>query len=680
MVKSSQSEATSRQSAAASPQTAAASSQPGAASPKVRAASPQAGVPSPQVGAASSQPGAASPQVGAPSSQPGAASPQVGATSSQPGAASPQVGGASPQPGAASDQDVMLTPKKVEYLVSVRPAGNLSPAARTLSVLDALNAMPDVEIVGSIKPSGSVVFSTGPGANSGDVIVARTTQERGLALQASAAATPDLIVEPNHRLIHLANLTPQLAGLPPTGLSAVPTTTVQFKVFDEKSQALEKALVVMYGSGFPVNAQTDAAGMATLPLSGTIDSVQAIYVKPFANYWERFIWNPALNGSGVNTVSLQPLASFQPAAFSRTPFLGWGQRLMGLDQQTATGLTGQGIRIGIIDSGCDNKHPALTHIQIGRDYTNPDAAGNPNQQSWTIDSMSHGTHCAGVIAGNGQNGIRGFAPAAEVHILKLFEGGAFDSLIRALKYAIDNQIHVINCSLGSDQSSELVQSWMEQARQAGVAVVVAAGNSAGPVQFPASLPGVLSVSAIGQQGDFPADTYHAQTIMPHMIGVNGVFAAKFTCFGPQVKVCGPGVAIISSVPGGGYAAWDGTSMAAPHLTGLTALIAAHHPAFANGAAPRNAAWVDRLFQTVIAAASPVGINSSYAGAGLPSAVAAFQQPALGQQAAAAPQAPIWQQQMAANQPTSSLENIVRQAVTAALAGIVSGQATRQQFR
>ena len=634
--------------------------------------------------ATSRQSPAASPGIAAAPSSLATASSPPGPASVQPAAASPQLNTAAAGPGPAALAGE-VQPKKFEFLVSVRAAGNLSPAARTLSVLDALNAMPDVEIVGNIKPSGAAAFSAGPGASSGDVIVARTTQERGLALQASAAATPDVIVEPNHRLIHLADLMPQLAGLPPTGLVAVANTTVQFRVVDQNGQALEKALVVMYGSGFPVNGQTDATGTVALKLAGTIDSVQAIYVKPFANYWERFIWNPALNGAGVNTVSLQPLASFQPADFSRNPFLGWGQKLMGLDQQTASGLTGQGVRIGIIDSGCDNKHPALTHIQTGRDYTKLDAAGNPDQQTWTIDTMSHGTHCAGVIAGNGQKGIRGFAPAAEVHILKLFEGGAFDSLIRALKYAIDNQIHVINCSLGSDQSSELVQSWMEQARQAGVAVVVAAGNSSGPVQFPASLPGVLTVSAVGQQGDFPADTYHAQTIMPNMIGVNGIFPAKFTCFGPQVKVCGPGVAIISSVPGGGYAAWDGTSMAAPHLTGLTALVAAHHPAFANRAAPRNAAWVDRLFQTVIAAASPVGINPNYAGAGLPSAAGAFQQPAM-EQAATISAAPFGQQSvfgqpsMAANQSTAGLENAIRQAVAAALAGIANGQATGQPFR
>ena len=91
--------------------------------------------------------------------------------------------------------------------------------------------------------------------------------------------------------------------------------------------------------------------------------------------------------------------------------------------------------------------------------------------------------------------------------------------------------------------------------------------------------------------------------------------ARSSCFGPQVNVCAPGVAIISSVPGGGYAAWDGTSMAAPHITGLTALVAAQ-PRFS--ALPRNAAKVDLLFQTVLGSATSVGLDSVHAGVGLPS--------------------------------------------------------------
>lgn len=526
--------------------------------------------------------------------------------------------GAEPQ-----TKEEQVTSGRVEYLVAVRPSAGLHPAATDM-MFAALSAMPDVEILDRIQPGEATAFATSGASSIGDVIVIRTTLQRGLELQVSA--DPTVVVERNHALVHLAALDSQLSGVP-AGLPFIAPANLQlqFKVVDDKGEPLQKALVVLYGGGFPVHAETDTRGLATLTLFGeALNAVQAVYVKPVANFWEKWIPAPTLSDSGVNRISVEPLAAFPAAGIGSKPFYGWGQRLMGLDIHAGGGLTGQGSRVAIIDSGCDNTHPALTHIQIGRDYTNLDADGKPDQGTWNVDSTSHGTHCAGTIAGNGQTGIRGFAPAAEVHILKLFPGGAFDDLISALKYAIDNQIDVVNCSLGSNQGSEIVQQWMEHARQAGVAVVVAAGNSSGPVQFPASLSGVLSVSAIGQQMQCPAETHHAQTMQmgPGLIGVNGIFAANFSCFGPQIAACAPGVAIISSVPGGGYAAWDGTSTAGAHITGLAALVAAHHPAVKD--APRNAARVDRLFQTVLAAATPVGLNPVYGGAGLPSVSAAFQ--------------------------------------------------------
>jgi subtilisin family serine protease len=388
---------------------------------------------------------------------------------------------------------------------------------------------------------------------------------------------------------------------------------------------LAKAQVILYG-GLPVQGETDQNGEVTLAVFGAVASVEAMYVKPFADYWEKWILQPALKDGRGNVISLDPLSAFQPAHFPGNPYIGWGQRLLGLSDDLGKNFSSKGVRVAIIDSGCDNRHPSLTHITRGLDYTKRDAADVPDPTSWTTDTLSHGTHCAGIIAGNG-NGLRGFAPDAEVHVLKLFPGGRFDDLISALKYCIDSNIDVVNCSLGSDNTSEAVQQWMERARQAGVAVVVAAGNSSGPVQFPASLSDVFCVSAVGQQGDFPADTYHQQTIPsgPGVIGVNGIFAARFSCFGPQVKVCGPGVAIISSVPGGGYAAWDGTSMAAPHIAGLAALVAAQ-PRFST--LTRNAAKVDLLFQTILGSAANVGLDSLHAGAGLPSAPLALNPPRL----------------------------------------------------
>ena len=95
-----------------------------------------------------------------------------------------------------------------EYLVSVRSGSVVNPQARVLSVLDTLKAMPDVEVLHTIKPSGFNLLST-DGSGGVDIHVIRTTTERAAALQASAASTPDVLIEPNHRLQHLGQLFPR---------------------------------------------------------------------------------------------------------------------------------------------------------------------------------------------------------------------------------------------------------------------------------------------------------------------------------------------------------------------------------------------------------------------------------------------------------------------------------------
>jgi subtilisin family serine protease len=105
---------------------------------------------------------------------------------------------------------------------------------------------------------------------------------------------------------------------------------------------------------------------------------------------------------------------------------------------------------------------------------------------------------------------------------------------------------------------------------------------------------------------------------------DGYFSAKFTCFGPEVGVCAPGVAILSSVPSNNYAVWDGTSMAAPHVTGLAALVLAHHADFQGPFRARNAQRVERLFQILKQSAQPLNLGDARrTGAGLPDALRAL---------------------------------------------------------
>lgn len=528
-------------------------------------------------------------------------------------------------PVAERDVQYMITPRRKPALGVMGLASFPQSTPNMEKIHDVLQASENVTVVRRVRSAMLGLMSNGPETGSQDILVVRSKPgDTGLLARLSS---PGLIVERDYLLGHLADATPSVKhkiGFRPLNL-VLQRVTLQLHVQNTAGEPQSKAEIVLYSNaGNEAQGTTDDHGNASIVVPvGYINDIAALYVKPYANCWEHFSYRPSLVENGVNTVVLNRLpdhtaAGFADPATGQNGFLGWGQRLMGLSQVASGQMTGRGIKVAIVDSGCDNTHPALTHVRIGQDYTNLDSAHMPNTTTWTSDTMSHGTHCAGVIAGNGKNGhIRGFVPEAEVHVLKLFPGGAFNNLAAALHYCIDNQIDVVNCSLGGDQTSEAIEQLIDTARQAGVAVVVAAGNSGGAVQFPASVPGVMCVAAIGEQGEFPDNTYHARTCTPGTVGMDGLFPANFSCQGPQIDVCAPGVAVISSVPGGGYAAWDGTSMAAPAVTGLLAMVLAHHPEFAGRPVVRDASRIDRLFKLVAFAAAPLGIPPQKIGAGLP---------------------------------------------------------------
>jgi subtilisin family serine protease len=276
---------------------------------------------------------------------------------------------------------------------------------------------------------------------------------------------------------------------------------------------------------------------------------------------------------------------------------------MRLDQITLE-RPGQGVKVAIIDSGAAITHEDLRNITKGVDVLGKSTQTN----NWMVDTLAHGSHCAGIIAGSSANkvGIVGFAPAAEIHVCKIFPGGQISQLIDALEYCIEQQIDVINLSLGMEQISEALEQVLARVASLGIAVIAAAGNSGGRVQYPASSPNVLAVAAIGKIGEFPPDSYHAQTVQN--VSPEGFFSPRFTCFGEKIGLCAPGVAVLSSVPENSFAAWDGTSMAAPHVTGVAALVLAHHPDFAGAFRPRSFHRVKRLFDILQLSARPINVG------------------------------------------------------------------------
>ena len=467
------------------------------------------------------------------------------------------------------------------------------------AIEQALRDSPDIEIIDRVGPKHAVGTLAAGMPDCTAVLVARMTDDKARSL--SLQAQGQLIIERDQPLqlldMNYAQASLVNCNLPTTG----PAFTAEFLVQGNGSP-IKDAEVCLMGGLIPASGITDAKGRVKLSLIGeSAQSLRRLYVKPRSDYWSFCQEQPDVSSSEMNVIGLRALCDWPSLTnFPQQQQLTWGQRAMRLDQLPSH-YRGQGIRIALIDSGIANTHQDLIKITRGYDVINK----TQDTTGWTVDTIAHGSHCAGVIAGqDSTSGIRGFAPEAEVHAIKLFPAGQISQLIEALEYCIEKQIDVVNLSLGGAQPSEALEQQIMRAKQAGVACIVAAGNSSGPVNYPASSANVMAVAAIGRLNEFPPDSYHTQTVTPN-VDANGFFVARFSCFGPEVAVCAPGVAITSSVPENSFAAWDGTSMAASHVVGLAALVLAHHPEFQGSVGQRSAERVERLFQVIKMSCRPV---------------------------------------------------------------------------
>ena len=212
-----------------------------------------------------------------------------------------------------------------------------------------------------------------------------------------------------------------------------------------------------------------------------------------------------------------------------------------------------GARLAIVDSGIDMTLPEFAgKVSHCRRWLAGIGVGAEGCQ----DSMFHGTHVAGIAAAraNNEEGIAGVAFDAPIMALQAFNstGNALTAdIAAAIVYAANHGARVANYSFSADAPAEAEREAVAYARRKGVVQVAAAGNTGeGAVQYPAAYPQVIAVSATNA----------------------GDGLAGFSSYGPQTEVAAPGAAVLSTFPGGLYAELDGTSMAAPHVAGLAALL------------------------------------------------------------------------------------------------------------
>ncbi|MDG4762288.1 S8 family serine peptidase [Micromonospora sp. WMMD710] len=245
---------------------------------------------------------------------------------------------------------------------------------------------------------------------------------------------------------------------------------------------------------------------------------------------------------------------------------------IGAPKVWAGGNTGAGVRVAVLDTGIDASHPDLT------DRISASAVFAPGAD--ITDRIGHGTHVASTIAGTGAASgghEKGVAPDAQLAIAKVISdtGVGQDSWVLAgMEWAArDADASVINISLGSDQFSDgtdpMSQAVNALSAETGTLFVVAAGNSGAPgtVGTPAAADAALTVGAVDASDQLASFSSQGPR--------NGDEAIK-----PELTAPGVGVLAARSqyAPGeGAYQTLDGTSMAAPHVTGAAALLAAEHP-------------------------------------------------------------------------------------------------------
>lgn len=211
------------------------------------------------------------------------------------------------------------------------------------------------------------------------------------------------------------------------------------------------------------------------------------------------------------------------------------------------GNTADPIKVGIIDTGISNKHPdLLTNVKGGVNTINP-------RKNWNDDN-GHGSHVAGIVAAlDNDIGVIGVGPKIDLYAIKVLGAsgsGYLSDVIEGIQWAIANNMQVINMSLGTASDIQSFHDAVILAKNAGIVVVAAAGNSGGSVIFPAAYPEAIAVSATDKSD----------------------VIASWSSRGPEVDLAAPGVFIYSTYKGTGYATLSGTSMAAPHVAGSAALV------------------------------------------------------------------------------------------------------------
>lgn len=291
------------------------------------------------------------------------------------------------------------------------------------------------------------------------------------------------------------------------------------------------------------------------------------------------------------------------APAKRQDDFSWGLVRIGAPALWDAGFTGAGVLVGHLDTGVDDSHPALAGAVEA--FAEFDLLGRAAKKAPPRDSAAHGTHTAGTIAGRQVGGTHfGVAPDARLASAIVIEGGnVVARILGGMDWAVGLGVRILNLSLGLRGYNPAFLALSRVLRARGVLPIIAIGNEGpGTSRSPGNYAEALSVGAADAQdvvADFSGSQRFVRTtdpIVPDLVA--------------------PGVGVLSCVPGGKYALMSGSSMAAPHVSGLAALLLQAAPS----------ATPDQIEQAICDSCTlPAGMAPDRGNRGIPDASRAFTQ-------------------------------------------------------
>ena len=226
----------------------------------------------------------------------------------------------------------------------------------------------------------------------------------------------------------------------------------------------------------------------------------------------------------------------------------WDLSMIQAELAYRVGCLGQGVRVGVIDSGIRADHGDLAgNVLAGYNYV--------DENTDTRDTLGHGTFVSGIIAAlDDESGMTGIAPRAQLIPLKCFAGKttSVSYICRAIYGAVDDfDCDVINLSLGFAEDSRALETAVDYAAGKGVIMVAAAGNYSGEtLYYPAAYDSVIGVGAVNEKGVVSSSSQHNSSVF----------------------LTAPGVDVKSTGISGGYVYGSGTSYAVPYVTAAVAVM------------------------------------------------------------------------------------------------------------